>query len=130
MVTFTKKSRELLKRTILRIPLQEIKDDNFQEYYLLITRNPEDTYTGNVIFKANYHLFQKQFIIEKDHEIIAGPYVADEGVVNKIIGYDSLGDQIGPHYLEDLVNRLNNYEEFDADLELRSLIDKFKFPVK
>lgn len=98
------------------------KNKKPKKWYLLITKEPAGAYDWGAIFEEQYDVYQRHFIIEKDFEIVAGPYAVNENVLDRVTGINSKGEEIGPKYLEELVRNMNLGEEINAAYELEKLI--------
>lgn len=91
-------------------------------WYVLITKQPGVGFNWASIPLENYDFYEKHFVIERDYEIIAGPYSISEQVLDRITGCNAKGEEIGSKHLEELVRRLNMHEEVNAQYELERLI--------
>ena len=92
-------------------------------WYVLIAKEPEGNYRWDAVFEDQYDFYERRFIIEKDFEIIAGPYSVDERTLDKITGCNADGQEIGEKHLEQMVRKLNFREEVDPVYELEKLIN-------
>lgn len=100
----------------------KVESSRSKNWYILIAKEPNGSHRWDAVFEDQYDFYQKKFIIEGDWEIIAGPYSVSEKVLDKIIGYNSKGQEIGEKHLEELVRRLNQNEEINPIYELEKLI--------
>jgi hypothetical protein len=93
-----------------------------EKWYVLIAQEPNGPYRWDAIIENQYDTYQRHFVIEKGFEIIAGPYAVSRDTIDRISGFNSQKEKIGPKYLEELVWRINDGEEINAEEELRNLI--------
>ncbi|MBD3253099.1 hypothetical protein GF386_05175 [Candidatus Pacearchaeota archaeon] len=99
--------------------------------YLVISRDREGIYRWISVYDRNYDFFVRD-INRRGGEIVAQQIFVSEDELNKITGYkpkiidrvvslDDPCEEIGPHYLDELVDRLNSGITLDAQEVLRRL---------